>query len=173
MTDLAAVLDGRNVIVCAATASGKTEAAMAPLIERHCPPALRDTPVGGPRILYLTPTRALVGDLSARLAPPLRSLGISLGVKTHDLSTFRAARPADVLITTPESADSLLAADAKLMANVRAIVVDEVHLLDGTPRGDQVRVILNRIRRIRRYAFDQGEAQDRAVQYAALSATVV
>src|ERR671932_83865 len=172
MTDLAARLDGQNVIVCAATASGKTEAIMAPLIEPQCPSALRDTPVGGPRILYLTPTRALVGDLSARLTPPLRSLGISLGIKTHDVSTFRAARPAEVLITTPESADSLLASDPKLLANVRAIVVDEVHLFDGTPRGDQVRVILNRIRRIRDYASAQGDAPDASIQYAALSATV-
>ncbi len=167
-----AVLDGQNVIVCAATASGKTEAVMAPLIERYCPPAMRDTPSSGPRILYLTPTRALAGDLAARLAHPLQALGISLGVKTHDLSTFRAARPPDVLVTTPESADSLLTSNAKLLASLCAVVIDEVHLFDGTPRGDQVRVLLNRMRRIRDYALEQGDAQDQDVHYAALSATV-
>src|SRR5436305_5702159 len=59
-----ALLDGRNVIMCAPTASGKTEAALAPLIEHHCPPG---KPRGGPSILYLTPTKALANDLAARI----------------------------------------------------------------------------------------------------------
>ncbi len=170
-----ALLDGQNVIVCAPTASGKTEAAIAPLIERYCLPVFhRRTPGGGPLILYLTPTRALVNDLYARLARPLQSLGISLGVKTGDLSTFRPTRtrPPDVLITTPESADSLLTAHAQLLANLQVVVIDEVHLLHGTPRGDHVRLILNRIRRIRDYAFDHGEALHASMQYVALSATI-
>jgi ATP-dependent helicase Lhr and Lhr-like helicase len=171
-TQLAAIpalLDGRNILLCAPTASGKTEAALAPLIERHCPPT---RPSRGPRILYLTPTRALVNDLAARLARPLESLGLTLGVKTRDLNTFRAARPPDVLITTPESADSTLAARAKTFIGLQAIVLDELHLSDGTPRGDQLRVILNRMRRVRAYAFERGDAVDAAIQYAALSATV-
>src|SRR3954471_11055813 len=69
------LLDGHNVIVCAPTASGKTEAAMPPLGERHC---LHGR--GGLSILYLTPTRALVNDLFARLAPPLQLLRVSLSM---------------------------------------------------------------------------------------------
>src|SRR4029079_3929712 len=86
LTAIPALLEGRNILLCAPTASGKTEAAIAPLIERYCP-ATR--PPHGPRILYLTPTRALVNDLAARLAHPLESLGLTLGVKTRDLNTFR------------------------------------------------------------------------------------
>src|SRR5689334_17756036 len=160
-----ALLDGQNILLCAPTASGKTEAAVAPLIERHCPP-LRSR--GGPRILYLTPTKALANDLAARLAHPLEALGLTLGVKTHDLSTFRPARPPDVLITTPESADSTLAAQARAFADLRAIILDELHLFDGTPRGDQLRAVLNRIRRVRAYAFERGDAPDAAIQYVAL-----
>ena len=156
---LPALLDGRNVIMCAPTASGKTEAALAPLIERHCPPGIARR---GPSILYLTPTKALANDLAARIAHPLRALGLSLGIKTRD-SPFRAARPPDVLITTPESADSLLAARPRLLARLRAVVLDELHLLDGTPRGDQLRVILNRIRWVRDYALAQGDMPDAAV----------
>jgi len=85
-----ALLDGQHIILCAPTAGGKTEAAVAPLIERHCPP-LRTRQ--GPRILYLTPTRALANDLAARLAHPLESLGLTLGIKTRDQSTFRPNRP--------------------------------------------------------------------------------
>jgi len=162
------ILDGHNVMLCAATASGKTEAALAPLIERHCPP-LRERSL---RILYLTPTRALVSDLATRLASPLEALGISLGVKTSDLNTFRARHPPDVLLTTPESADSLLAAHARLLAPLRAVIIDELHLFDGTPRGDQLRVLLRRIRRIREHATARGDAEDATIQYVALSASL-
>ena len=124
-----ALLDGKNIILCAPTAGGKTEAAVAPLIELHCPP-LRTR--HGPRILYLTPTRALANDLAARLAHPLESLGLTLGIKTRDQSTFRPNRPPDLLLTTPESADSMLATQAKIFANLRAIVIDELHLFDRT-----------------------------------------
>ena len=160
-----ALLDGANAIICAPTASGKTAAALAPLIERHCPPAS-----SGLRILYLTPTRALANDLAVRLAHPLESLGLALGVKTGD-TAFRPRRPPTVLITTPESADSLLSSNARLFANLRAIVIDELHLFDRSPRGDQLRVILNRIRWIRAYAA-QGDSAHAALQYAALSATL-
>jgi ATP-dependent helicase Lhr and Lhr-like helicase len=160
------LLEGHNVIVCAPTASGKTEAAMAPLVERHCHHDSR-----GLSILYLTPTRALVNDLSARLAHPLQLLRVSIGMRTRDLSTFDPAHPPNVLLTTPESADALLAGHARIFANLRAIVLDELHLLDGTPRGDQVCVILSRLRRIRDYARTCGDAPDAALQYAALSAT--
>ncbi len=167
------LLDGENVVVCTPTASGKTAAAIAPLIERHLPPVTRRH--HRPHklaIIYLVPTRALVNDLAARLALPLASLGVSLAVKTGDLSTFRAARPPDVLLTTPESLDSLLAAHPKLLANVRAVVVDEMHLFDATPRGDHVRMLLSRIKRIRGYAAGAGDAPDSRVQYVALSATL-
>jgi ATP-dependent Lhr-like helicase len=170
-----ALLDGHNVVLCAPTASGKTEAVTAPLIERYCPPV---RPRAGPRILYLTPTRALVNDLHARLMHPLRALGISIGSKTGDRSSFRPAHPPDVLLTTPESADSMLATHAKLFAHLRAVVIDELHLLDGTPRGDQLRVVLNRIRRICEYACEHGDAPDgdehigSPLQFAALSATL-
>jgi ATP-dependent Lhr-like helicase len=162
------VLDGSNVVVCAATASGKTAAVLAPLIERHCP-AVR--PPHTLRILYLVPTRALVNDLRHRLEHPLQTLGITLGVKTRD-NTFRANRPPDLLLATPEAVDSLLAGRASLFRQLRAIVIDELHLFDGTPRGDQLRVLLNRLCQVRRYAAAQGQASDEEVQYVALSATL-
>jgi ATP-dependent helicase Lhr and Lhr-like helicase len=92
-------------------------------------------------------------------------------MRTRDLSTFDPLHPPNVLLTTPESADALLAGHARIIANLRAVVLDELHLLDGTPRGDQVRVILSRLRRIRDYARKCGDASDAALQHAALSAT--
>ncbi len=159
-------LDGQNVVLCAGTASGKTEAALAPLIERHAPPN-----GSGLRILYIVPTRALINDLVSRLAHKLERLRLSYSVKSRDLDTFNPKRPAAVLFATPEAIDSLLASNARSLAEVRAIVLDELHLLDGMPRGDQLRIVLNRVRAVREYAERVGDVPKSTIQYAALSAT--
>jgi len=162
------LLDGKNVVLCSETASGKTAAVLAPLIERHLPPIH----LVGLTILYLLPTRALINDLFARLAAPLDMLRVSHAVKTHDFDTFDPKHPADLLLTTPESLDALLASETKVFINVRAVVIDELHLFDGTVRGDQLRVLLNRLRQVRSHAASVGDAPDTTVQYAALSATL-
>ncbi|MEO8392063.1 MAG: DEAD/DEAH box helicase [Chloroflexota bacterium] len=162
------LLDHENVVLCAATASGKTEAALAPLIEQYLPP-VRPACLS---ILYLLPTRALVNNLSARLVAPLDMLRVSYAVKTHDFNTFDPKHPADLLLTTPESLDSLLASETKALIQVRAVVIDELHIFDGTVRGDQLRVILNRLRQIHAQAAGVGDAPDDTIQYAALSATL-
>ena len=162
------LLDGENVVLGAATASGKTEAALAPLIEQHLPP-LRPP---GLTILYLLPTRALINDLAARLAAPLDALRVSYAVKTHDLDSFDPKHPADLLLTTPESLDALLASAPKTLIDVRAVVIDELHIFDGTVRGDQLRVLLNRLRQVRAHAAQVGDTLTEAIQYAALSATL-
>jgi ATP-dependent helicase Lhr and Lhr-like helicase len=161
------LLDGHNAVICAPTASGKTEAAIVPLIECHCQPHSAEL-----TILYITPTRALVNDLLGRLQIPLDTLRIALASKTRDLNTFDPRRPARILITTPESVDSLLAAHAPVFANLRAVIIDELHLFDGTPRGDQLRVIIRRLHQIRAYAAVQGAAPDDSLQIVALSATL-
>ena len=162
------LLDGENVVLGAPTASGKTEAALAPLIEQHLSP-LRPP---GLAILYLLPTRALINDLAARLAAPLDGLRVSYAIKTHDLDSFDPKHPADLLLTTPESLDALLAAAPKTLIGVRAVVIDELHIFDGTVRGDQLRVLLNRLRQVRGYAAQVGDTLTGAIQYAALSATL-
>lgn len=169
-TQVAAIphlLDGESVILSAPTASGKTEAVIAPLVERHCRDAASSL-----QILYLTPTKALANDLLERLARPLATLRLSTTIKTRDLSTFRPNHPSHVLVTTPESVDSLLTSQARVFANLRAIVLDELHLFDGSPRGDQLRVVMNRLRQVRAHAFASGDAPDDTLQVAALSATV-
>ncbi len=159
------LLDGQNVMLCARTASGKTEAALAPLIERNHFD-------GGLQLLYITPTRALTSDLYGRLWLPLDTLRITLAIKTHDLTTFDPKHPAQVLITTPEAVDSLLAGHARVFIPLKAIILDELHLFDGTVRGDQLRVVLNRIRQIKAYAFARGETDHAYLQFVGLSATI-
>jgi hypothetical protein len=97
---------------------------------------------------------------------------VRLAVKTRDLDTFDPRRPADLLLTTPESLDALLATKPKTLTHVAGVVLDELHVLDGGARGDQLRVLLNRLRQVRAFAAASGDAPDAQIQYVALSATL-
>lgn len=168
------ILDGHNTLVIAPTASGKTEAVIAPLLERHVlgAQALRN---GEPelRILYICPTRALVRDLYERLAPALAQLGVPLGMKSGDTGPVSASRPPAVLLTTPESTDSLLTRVPRLLASLRAIVLDEIHLFDGGVRGDHLRCLLRRIEVVRRHSQQAAGVEPPVPsQRVALSATI-
>ncbi len=163
------LLAGRNCVLVAATASGKTEAALAPLIERH---KHDKTFASKLSLLYLVPTRALARDLARRLTQPLEKLALNLRVKTGDEPSLNANRPPTLLITTPESLDSLLANAPRMLKDLRAVVIDELHIFDNTVRGDQLRILLNRLRRLKSYAFARGNTASEALQYCALSATI-
>ena len=148
------IRSGRNVLVASATASGKTEAILAPLIARTLDEARRDAP--RVRLLLIAPTRALVNDLTARIEGPLDRLGVACGRQTSDHRD--KGKAPFVLVTTPESFDSMLVRDARLqagkvvdhlLAGVMAVFVDEAHLFDGTARGDQLSWLLGRFRRLR------------------------
>lgn len=155
---------GKNILLTAATAAGKTEAILAPLLEHWWEHAQQNQLT----LLYICPTRALVRDLAERLHPRLEGTNLRLAAKTSDYAPVSAERPPAILITTPESADALLTRHPKLFTTLRAIIVDEIHLLDNTPRGDHVRCLLERIERIRAYALPK----IRPTQRAALSATL-
>lgn len=157
------ILNGRSVLVTAPTAGGKTEAVLAPICERlarHKWPGLST--------LLITPTRALVNDLYMRLFPSCDKMRIRLGRKTadHPLGNNIVDQ---ILITTPESFESLLTFRPKSLAQVQAVVMDEIHLLDGSPRGDQLRILLNRLSTYRHYVGGEGFA---GLQRVAMSATV-
>lgn len=169
------IRDGKSMLVCAATAAGKTEALLAPLIWR----ARKAPQLQGIKVLAVAPTRALVADLRARLEPPLRLLNWTVGAQTSDYQD--AAREPDVLVTTPESFDSMMVRRATwqegkpvghLLAGVRAVFVDEAHLFDCTPRGEQVTFLLTRLRRLRAQAAERGWSADSKLQVCAASATV-
>jgi ATP-dependent Lhr-like helicase len=136
---------GRDVLLCAPTASGKTEAVLVPLVERHLPSAhVADTT---PRLLLVSPTRALVNDLARRLAEPLAQVGVAVGRWTGDHHDAGRLQPLTVL--TPEALDARLARSPGALAQVGALVLDELHVVDGGVRGDQLRILVQRLREAR------------------------
>ncbi len=138
------ILQGENLVVISPAASGKTEAVVAPVVERLLSMGKR-----GFGVLYVSPTRALVNDLYRRLLDPLEYLGLKLERKTGDHPQIDERKLPFMLLTTPESFDSLLCRHPRIFKTLGAVIVDEIHLLDNTPRGDQLRVLLERLRLIK------------------------
>lgn len=170
------VLAGSNILLACPTASGKTEALFAPLIARALASGL---PTDQIKVLAVAPTRALVNDLYARLDRTLEELGIACGRQTSDHRM--GAKPPFLLITTPESLDSLLARRTRygadgapqghLLQGVEAVFIDEAHLFDNTARGDQLLWLLARLRRLKR-STSASQVLPRSMQVCAASATV-
>ncbi|MCY7377217.1 MAG: DEAD/DEAH box helicase [Pyrinomonadaceae bacterium] len=168
------LLAGKNCVLISATASGKTEAALAPILERQFQKRERtnNRRPSAVSTLFVVPTRALTRDLARRLAQPLEKLALNLTIKTGDEPALKQNKRTDILLTTPESFDSLLANRPKMLKDIRAVILDELHLYTDTARGDQLRILLNRLRRLRNFAHQQGDAADADVQFCALSATM-
>ena len=151
---------GKSGLLHASTGAGKTYAVWFGALLRAAPklggPAPK-RPVGGLRILWITPMRALAADTLRALQAPLPALlpHWQAGMRTGDTSSGERARQMkslpQALVTTPESLSLLLSqADAQeRFARLDAIVVDEWHELMGNKRGVQVQLALARLRRWR------------------------
>lgn len=136
------ILAGRDVLVMAGTASGKTEAVLAPVVERWLPTMRQQA---GCTVLYITPTRALANDLLRRIEPPMHALGLTVGVRHGERNDLGRARKPDLLITTPESLDVLVTGRNDALRATRCLVLDEIHLTYNTQRGFQVASLLRRL----------------------------
>jgi len=132
-----------NVVVSAPTASGKTAVAEV---------AIAKTIDAGGTALFLAPLRALTNEKESEWER-FEELGYSVYVVTgeRDLNPRRAER-ADVLVMTPEKADSATrkhdSSRYSFVTDVDCVVIDEVHLLDADRRGSVLEVTISRLRRL-------------------------
>ncbi len=144
------IIRGENVLVIAPTGSGKTEAALLPLIDRMVQEENRQ----GISLLYITPLRALNRDLLKRLQVWSAKLGFTVEVRHGDTPQAdrrrMAGKPPDLLITTPETLQAVLPGRRmrQHLRHVRAVVIDEVHELAGDRRGVQLTTGLERLREV-------------------------
>lgn len=141
----------QDVIIAAATAAGKTEAAFLPILTN----LLQDTETPG-AVLYISPLKALINDQWDRLTRLCDELELPVIAWHGDISASRKHRflksPEGILLITPESLEALFVnrgtSLAGLFANLRYLVVDELHAFIGSERGKQLQSLMHRVETI-------------------------
>lgn len=162
---LTAAEAGQHALLTAPTGAGKTLAGFLPTL---CD--LIDNPrFDGLHTLYISPLKALAVDVQRNLLTPIDEMGVPITVETRsgDTPANRKARqrvrPPQILLTTPESLNLLLSQEDSftLFANLKRIIIDEVHAFATGKRGNLLSLSMARLQKI---------APD--MQRVALSATV-
>lgn len=141
-----------DVIISAATAGGKTEAAFLPILTS----ILQDRVSFGYQVLYISPLKALINDQYRRLADMTADMGIDVIPWHGDIDVSRKNRslknPNGIVIITPESLESFLINRTKYTTSafsaLKYIVIDELHSFIGKERGKQLQSLLSRIEHI-------------------------
>ncbi len=144
---------GQSALLIAPTGAGKTLAGFLPtLTELAARPAR--TRSGGLHTLYISPLKALAVDVARNLEVPIAEMGLRIRVeaRTGDTPASRRQRqrrdPPDILLTTPEQLALLLGGpDARpLFSTLRRVVLDELHAVTQSKRGDLLALDLARLR---------------------------
>jgi ATP-dependent Lhr-like helicase len=158
------ILDGRtDVILSAATATGKTEAAFLPICSAL---AFERATEPGIEVLYLSPLKALINDQFDRLQELFEQIDVPVHRWHGDVSGAHKRQvlrnPSGLVLMTPESLEALFVRRGTQVrptfGALRYVVIDELHAFFGTERGAQLQSLLNRLelavrRRIPRIAL--------------------
>lgn len=143
------VLSGKDTLILAPTASGKTEAALIPIfseiLNNHLEPV---------SVLYVSPLKALINDMHNRIEKWGNHFGLTATKWHGDVSKYQKDKftknPTDFLCTTPESLEVILmnrtsGEKERVFQNIKYILIDEIHYFADSDRGIQLNSILNRI----------------------------
>ncbi|MEM9803665.1 MAG: DEAD/DEAH box helicase [Cyanobacteria bacterium P01_D01_bin.56] len=141
----------QDVIISAATAGGKTEAAFLPIFSY-----LANEPATGIQTLCISPLKALINDQHRRLETIGDALDIPVTPWHGDIDAGRKHRllkqPSGILLITPESLEALLIRHgtglSDLFQVLSYIVVDELHAFIGSERGKQLQSLMHRIEQV-------------------------
>ncbi len=147
---------GESVLLVAPTGGGKTLAGFLPsLIELAAAPAAHKRP-WRLHTLYISPLKALAVDVARNLGAPVEEMGLDVRIETRTGDTPQARRqrqryaPPDILLTTPEQVALMLASKEapRLFEHLRAVVLDELHALHNSKRGDLLALGLARLAKL-------------------------
>jgi ATP-dependent Lhr-like helicase len=164
---LAKAKAGRSALLIAPTGAGKTLAGFLPTLvelspEKSAKPATAKTLIstgrgirrsGGLHTLYISPLKALAVDIARNLERPVSEMALPIRIETRTGDTPSSKRqrqrrdPPDILLTTPEQLALLLASDDApfLFGSLRRVILDELHSLVMSKRGDLLSLGLARL----------------------------
>ncbi|MCX7561145.1 ligase-associated DNA damage response DEXH box helicase [Sulfitobacter sp. F26204] len=140
--------DAASLLLIAPTGGGKTLAGFLPtLID------LAQAPHDGMHTLYISPLKALASDIQRNLITPIHemSLPVTIDARTGDTAQSRRRRqradPPHIFLTTPESLALLISYEdgAHMFKGLKRVVIDEIHALADSKRGDQLMLALARL----------------------------
>ncbi|MGC8479574.1 MAG: DEAD/DEAH box helicase [Candidatus Micrarchaeia archaeon] len=140
--------EDNNCLIIAPTGSGKTEAAILPVLKK-----LNDEKSNlkeGVFVIYVTPLKSLNRDLLKRISYIFESFGFTVGVRHGDTSKSerlqQVKKPPNLIITTPETLHIMLLSPRlkEAFKSLKYVIVDEIHELYYNKRGAQLSVVLER-----------------------------
>ncbi|QYX57543.1 ligase-associated DNA damage response DEXH box helicase [Roseovarius sp. SCSIO 43702] len=140
--------DDPALLLIAPTGGGKTLAGFLPTL---C--ELGVNPSAGLHTLYISPLKALAADIKRNLLMPVTEMGLDIRIedRTGDTSYTQKRRqradPPHILLTTPESLALMTSYEdaPRIFAGLKRVVIDEVHALAESKRGDQLFLALSRL----------------------------
>ncbi|MBR2432610.1 MAG: DEAD/DEAH box helicase, partial [Clostridia bacterium] len=140
-----------NLLLTSSTASGKTEAAFFPILT-----LLNEAPSESFGVLYIAPLKSLINDQFSRMDELLDLSGIPVFHWHGDVPASHKNKalknPEGILQITPESLESMLMNRSndipRLFSDLRFVVIDEIHTLMGTDRGNQIICQLSRLQKL-------------------------
>lgn len=150
-SEMLARSDAPAVLLIAPTGGGKTLAGFLPTLAE-----LGDGTHHGLHTLYVSPLKALAADIKRNLRKPVEETNLPIRIedRTGDTSYTQKRRqranPPHVLLTTPESLALLLSYEdaPRMFAGLQRVIVDEIHALAESKRGDQLMLALSRLQTI-------------------------
>ncbi len=137
-----------NLLLTSSTASGKTEAAFFPVLTELC-----EDPPSSVGVLYIAPLKSLINDQFYRMEGLLDASGIPVTHWHGDVAQSHKKKlldkPRGILQMTPESLESMLINRSndivRIFGDLRYVIIDEIHTLTGSDRGNQILCHLSRI----------------------------
>ncbi len=140
---------GDNLLLPSQTASGKTEAAFFPILSEFY--ENMPSSIGA---LYIAPLKSLINDQFLRISELCDEVGIPVFHWHGDVAASHKARalkePSGILQITPESLEAMLMTRSsdliRLFGDLRYVIIDEIHTLTGSDRGNQIICQLKRLR---------------------------
>lgn len=131
------LLEGKNLLVCTPTASGKTLVAEIAAINR----------INKGKCIYIVPLKALALEKNQDFKKKYPNLKISVSIGDLDSSDSWLAG-SDIIITTSEKMESLIRHGSPWISNVATIIIDEIHLINDPGRGPTLEILITLLKKI-------------------------